>query len=115
MMVYRANSQNRAQDRLFEPCQQLLKARIVAQDVVVRVVLDPVALSPASGEDSLEYLRGFFFLTCLGMQTGGVNQGTHVIGIEFERSLRPFHRTRALSIVESRTRTERERSSIQRI
>src|SRR5258708_32904085 len=96
---------NRAQDRLFELRQQLLEAWIVAQDVVVRVVLDPVALSPASGEDSLEYLQSFFFLTCLGMQTGGINPGTHVIGIDFERSLRPVHSTRSLSMVEQRART----------
>src|SRR5882724_819712 len=49
------------------------------------------------------------------MQAGGVNQGAHVIRIEFERSLRPFHGARFLTIGEERARAQRERSSVTRI
>src|SRR5262245_12603754 len=86
----------------FEVRQELLEARVVAQDVVVGIVLDPIALAPAACEHALETRQRRFLLAGLGMQTGGLDQGAHVVGIELERSARPFSRALVLTIVEER-------------
>ena len=43
--------------RLFEPREELLEAGVVTQDVVVGIVIDPVAFSPPARQHTLETLE----------------------------------------------------------
>jgi hypothetical protein len=72
--------------RSLEPLQELLEPRVVAHDVVVGVVLDPVALAPASREDPLEELQHLLLQAQLGAETRGVDERAQVVRMELERA-----------------------------
>src|SRR5262249_984082 len=92
--------------------EEFLEPRVVAKDVVIRIVFDPIALPPAARKRTLEQAHRFFFLTELRAQARGIEQRAHVFGVELERPLRPFQRARSLTAVKERACTERERPSI---
>src|SRR5688572_6861731 len=75
---------------LLQSLHELLEPGIVAQNVVVGIVLYPIALPPAPSEHAFENFDRFFFLAGSGMEACGVEQGAHVIGVKLERSLGPL-------------------------
>ncbi len=58
--------------RLLDLRQQEFESRIVAQEVVVRIAIDPVPLAPAAVEDALEQLQRLLLHARLGPQANGI-------------------------------------------
>jgi hypothetical protein len=77
---------------LFQFGEEILETWVIAKNVVVGIVLDPVAFAPSFCKDALQQIEGRFLLTELGAQTSRIDQSTHVVGIEFKRALRPCFR-----------------------
>ena len=48
---------------LFQFVEEILEARVISKNVVVGIVLDPVAFAPSFCEDALQQIECFFLLT----------------------------------------------------
>jgi hypothetical protein len=95
--------------------QELLETGVVAEEVVVGIVFDPVAFAPAAGEDAFEKFESSFFLAGFGMQASRVDQSADVVGMQCKRTFRPLNGPLFLAVFVKRAGAERQRSNVARI
>src|SRR5262245_45911077 len=85
---------------------------MVAQEVVIWIVLHPVKLAPAASEGAFDEVQRLVYQTCPGPETSGVQDRAHIIGIQLQRTARPFSCAFALARIVECVGAECERASI---
>src|SRR5436305_11918070 len=74
--------------------QQVLKPRLFAQAIVIRIVFDPPALSPAAREHALQQVKRLVLVTQFGAEARRVDECAHILGVKLYSASAPLPRSR---------------------
>src|SRR5687767_4055226 len=90
-------------ETLREPADELLKARLGSHALVIRIILDPTAVTATAGKHAFEQIQRFAGLAHARIDATNVDERARVVGIGRKCLPRPLQRALALTSVNQRS------------